>query len=287
MTRASSENGITPCADDSGWEEPSITRSFVLLMIPVTVLSAISLLMWHLLRATPDPPSSHVLLGDLFNVNKEVNLPTWFNAGLWLCSGLVASVLARGSLTHRRSWWLFAAACLYFSVDEATLLHERLNPAGTVLAGRLGLELRYAWVLPGIVIASVIALLFLRFVLALPRTVRLGIILAGTIFITGAVGGELVTDIASRATTLPDYRVSPVYVAFNAVEEFLEMSAVALCLASLLSLLSRRRDAGAVMWTVAERAHGQATGSDGAGPVDQRGPALVEAVGDTDHRHGA
>ena len=255
MTKMSSGSGVTACADAGTWEEPSITRSFIVLMIPVVVLAAVSLLMWHLLRVTPSPSWFHVLLGDLFDVNKEVNLPTWFSAGLWLCSGLVAGLLARWSLSHRRSWWSFATACLLFSVDEATLLHERLGAAGTVVAEELGLEMRYAWVLPGVVIAAVVALLFLRFVLALPGKVRLGIICAGAVFVAGALGGELITDVASRMTPLPDYRVAPMYVAFNAAEEFLEMTAVALCLASLLSLFSRRKDGGAVMWTVAERAH--------------------------------
>ncbi|WP_459272244.1 hypothetical protein [Arthrobacter sp. MDT1-65] len=228
----------------------SIRRSFGILLIPVVLLTAISLSLWQFLRSTPEPRWGYLFLSDFFNLDREVNIPTWFTAALWLAVAAVAAVFALRAPSHRRSWWLFSSVSLVFSIDESTSLHERLNPAGAVLAQRFDIGLRYAWVIPGTVIALVLVLLLLRLVLSLPMKARIGVIVSGCLFLGGALVGEIFSDLSLRGTSLLEVPNSPTYIAFNAVEEFLEMAGVALCLASLVSLVRWQQDQRETRWMV-------------------------------------
>lgn len=222
------------------WRSPAIGRTFVLLMIPIAILTTTSLSLWQLLRVTPEPRWTYILLGEIFNLDREINIPTWFTAGLWLISAILATVFAVSAPTRRRSWWLFAGVCMFMSIDESISLHERLNPAGAVLAQRFDIGLRYAWVIPGTIIALVLVLLLARLVLSLPSGGRTGVLTAGVVFISGAVVGEILGDLSLRGTPLLEVPNSPTYITFNAIEETLEMAGVALCVASLLSLVQWR-----------------------------------------------
>ncbi|WP_104182340.1 hypothetical protein [Arthrobacter sp. B0490] len=221
-----------------------------MLLIPVVLLTIIILSLWQFLRATPEPRWGFVFLSDFFNLDREVNIPTWFTAALWLAVAAMAAVLALRASSHRRSWWLFSLVSLVFSIDESTSLHERLNPAGAVLAQRFDIGLRFAWVIPGSVIALVLVLLLLRLVLSLPVKARIGVIIAGCLFLGGALVGEIFSDLSLQGTSLLEVPNSPTYIAFNAVEELLEMAGVALCLASLASLVRWQQEQHETRWMV-------------------------------------
>ena len=50
----------------------------------------------------------------------------------------------------------------------------------------------WAWVIPGTLLVAVLGLFFRRFLLDLPATVRIRFLSAATIYITGAIGCELI-----------------------------------------------------------------------------------------------
>ncbi len=105
--------------------------SFACLMIPVVILVLIS---GSLALATQwSPPESVETVRFwfyFFDVGREINLPTWFSAGLWITAGILAGYFARRASRHRRSWALFCVVCLVFSIDETLELHERLDVIG-------------------------------------------------------------------------------------------------------------------------------------------------------------
>jgi len=80
--------------------------------------------------------------------------------------------------------------------------------------------LYYTWVIPGIVIVVVVALYFIPFVLRFPARTTTGIIFSGAVYVSGAIGMELLSGlVASDIGTENTY-----YVWITIVEEMLEIA---------------------------------------------------------------
>ena len=120
------------------------------------------------------------------SLSYEGNVPTWFSSSLLLACAIAAGAVAREAARWRRHWWGVAIVFGYVSMDEAAEIHEHLGG----LIGTHGV-LYFDWIIFAIAILIVLSLVYLRFVIALPRATRLGLIVAGVVYIGGAVGMEL------------------------------------------------------------------------------------------------
>lgn len=239
-------------ADD--WVRIRFIKSTLILAIPVMLLSFLSGALWLAIHfSTPENFERIHFWFYFFDVGREINVPTWFSAGLWILTGVVAGYIARKATRFRKSWWLFASVCVFFSLDETLELHERLDLIGGRIALLLPFEVGFTWIIPGIVIAAVLVLLLLRLVLSLPPAVRNGIIGAGATFVSGAVVVETIGGYWIQANGMTWH-----FFALVLVEETLEMAGVALCLAALLHLFEYKRVGGGTAYRVAERLPGQA-----------------------------
>ncbi|MBG6191065.1 biotin transporter BioY [Arthrobacter sp. CAN_A212] len=239
----------TGTSPDNAWVRIRLIKSTLILAIPVATLSFLSGVLWLAIhRSTPENFDRIHFWFYFFDVGREINVPTWFSAGLWILTGVVAGYFARKASRFRKSWWLFASVCVFFSVDETLELHERLDLIGGRIALLLPFEVGFTWVIPGIVIAAVLVLLLLRLVLSLPPAVCNGIIGAGVTFVAGAVVVETLGGYWLDANGMTWH-----FFLLVLVEETLEMAGVALCLASLLHLLEYRRVDGGTAYRMAER----------------------------------
>jgi hypothetical protein len=120
------------------------------------------------------------------SLSYEGNVPTWFSSSLLLACAIAAGAIARDAATWRRHWWGVAVVFGYASMDEAAEIHEHLGG----LIGTHGV-LYFDWVVFAVAVLILLSVLYLRFVIALPRATRLGLIVAGILYIGGAVGMEL------------------------------------------------------------------------------------------------
>lgn len=133
----------------------------------------------------------------LFDLDGESNIPTYFSASLLL---LAASLLSVITVMKREShdpyafqWRVLACAFLYLAVDEAAGVHELLvRPTKELLGGVTVGVFNFAWVIPGLVITVLFALAYLKFLLHFPSQVRLRLLLAATLYISGTIGMEMV-----------------------------------------------------------------------------------------------
>jgi hypothetical protein len=172
----------------------------------------------------------------LLNVNRESTIPAWYSSGLLLAAaGLLAVIGAarrRSDAPYARHWQALGLIFLYLSLDEAAEIHELFTRPmqDTGVNG----PLLFGWVIFGMVFALVVGLLYLRFVLALPRTTRNLVILAGVCYIGGALGVEM---IGANQWYIDD-GTSLRYSAIGTVEEFMEMLGVSLFIYALLGFLS-------------------------------------------------
>jgi hypothetical protein len=171
-------------------------------------------------------------------------VPSWFSSMLLIGCALVAAILA--ALTRlaggrdARYWAALAAVLSLLSLDEAAALHERLGgPAAEVLGAATRGALHFAWVVPGVVLALVVGLAFLRFVLRLPRSTRRLVVAAAALYLTGAAALEAVGGMVLEAQ---GHRA--MYLLVTAAEEGLEMAGAVLLLYAILRLLRLRPEPG-------------------------------------------
>lgn len=178
----------------------------------------------------------------IFNVNNEGNVPTLFAGALWLLAAAVAWQLARtvdGDGRSRRGWLGILVVCLLIAADESFALHERLIEPVREATGADGI-LFFAWVIPYALLALLVGLVLAPFVVRLERPVNLLVLLAGAIFVTGALGMELAEG-AIAADLAPEDRGTSTYIALYTIEETLELLGVTIFIYALLRQLQRGR----------------------------------------------
>jgi hypothetical protein len=171
----------------------------VALILTLMVLGFVSLSVGGLLavRALEGSPLQGLVteFHNAFDVNREKSFPNLYSAyALLLCALLLGTI----SLAKRTSgdryvahWALLGAVFLYLSVDEGLVIHEKLiSPLQSALD--TGGFLRHAWVIPGAVAVLVLGLAYLRFVLDLPAGIRNLFVVAGALYVGGALGMEMV-----------------------------------------------------------------------------------------------
>ena len=133
-------------------------------------------------------------IAPLFDLADEAAIPTFVASAGLLATGGVAWLIACREIPRsllRRSW-LFVAFCLVFmAFDEAAGLHDRLSEPMQHWLGTTGI-FYFGWLPVYILLTAVVGALCLPLAFALPRQTTLRLIVAGTIFIGGALGVEMI-----------------------------------------------------------------------------------------------
>lgn len=175
----------------------------------------------------------------LFNVNNEQNVPSFFSSFLLLVAGFLLALITllkrKEAAANATYWAMLSIGFLYMAVDEAASIHELLNsPLRRLLSGvNLG-AFSFPWVFCGMLVVVVLALVFARFLAHLPARTRLTFLIAGAIYLLGAIGFEL---IGGRYLTfrhgVPDLTLS----VLETIEESLEMAGSIILVRGLLEYL--------------------------------------------------
>ena len=160
----------------------------------------------------------------LFDVDQENNLPTWFSGFLLLVTSAFLWVCARDKRARgdawTRHWYVLAVGFLLMSVDEIAGVHESIN---TVIV--------MTWAIPGAILAFFIGLTFVPFLLALPRGTAVRFAIAGGIYLAGATGLEVIGNdlVATNQQDTLHYNM------WSLAEEGLELFGVLFFLRTLLA----------------------------------------------------
>jgi len=205
-------------------DERRVTRLLVASMLVLAVLNVASLALRHAL-------GYDYALGfvPLFDFNLEANAPTWFSSALLLGVGILAALVARKAATMRGYWVAVAAVATFLSLDESVQLHELLT--GIL---RRGLAVGPGFSMTIVAIVSLLPVLvgaavFYRFMRALPRSTAVGLLVAGAVYLTGAVGFDTIASVVSFGGG--GGFLEPT---LNTVEELFEMTGLILAIRVLL-----------------------------------------------------
>lgn len=172
----------------------------------------------------------------LFDLSMESNIPSWYaSSTLLLCAILLAVIsLAKKKecASYVLHWSALSIVFLCLSLDEAISIHENWNVTMATLVDAHGF-LFWSWIIPGMAFVLIIALAYLRFLAALPAKTRRLFIVAGTVYVGGAIGMETV---GARHTDFYGWDVGSDILSH--VEEVLEMTGVLFFLYALLTYIS-------------------------------------------------
>ena len=166
------------------------------------------------------------LLIQLFDVDEENNLPTWFSEFLLLtacvCNWLCARKKRADGDPWVRYWYVLVVGFLLMAIDEVAGVHESINSVIVI-----------TWAIPAGIASLFAGLAFVPFLRHLPRRTALLFALAGLGFLIGAAGLEIIGNslVAQRLRNTLEYKL------WTLVEEGLEMSGVILFIHALLSYM--------------------------------------------------
>lgn len=173
----------------------------------------------------------------LFSVSSEGKIPTWYSAcTLLFCALLLFTItlIKRHNQGQYISYWLILGVVfLLMSLDEATQIHEMANRPLHKAYNTSGIFL-FAWVIPGIIFVISFTLCYLRFLFSLPQKTRVLFLIAGSIYVSGVLGMELVGShyVSHHGRDLT-------YGIIASIEEVFEMSGIVIFVYGLLDYLEK------------------------------------------------
>jgi hypothetical protein len=172
------------------------------------------------------------------DVNGEGNLPAWFSVLLLVGAALLLLAVGRvrrlKGLELTREWSLLGWFVIAMSLDEMTSLHEAV---GGWLDEHVSFPMidGYAWIVPGAVVACGVAVVFARVLRSLPGHTQFAIVASGGVFLTGALGLEVIEAILTNQTGT--FGTGPKLV--TGAQELCEMLGIVLFIRTLLRELRR------------------------------------------------
>ena len=176
----------------------------------------------------------------MFGFDFEKNIPTLYSSFALFVSSLLLLIIGikqKSMGFNYLAWFGLMLIFLFLSLDEVAEIHERLGSPTHIALNTSGL-LYFAWVIPyGVMLFAFVAL-YLRFLLKLPKRIMNLFIISGTIFVTGAIGFEML-----GAVPYVQYGdKSLLYAVFYTFEEFFEMLGIILFIYTLLSYINDQFD---------------------------------------------
>jgi hypothetical protein len=178
-------------------------------------------------------------LNALFSLSFEANVPTWYSTVLlFTCGALLGLAASRARRVSDPFRWHFAglaALFSYFSLDEAIEIHEHLG--GHLDLGGL---LYFDWVVPAALFVLLVGLVYARFLFHLPPGTRRGFVVAGVVYVSGALLMEL--PLGYWTERAGDENLT--YALIDFVEESLEIAGSSYFVLVLARYLAPREVAG-------------------------------------------
>jgi len=206
-----------------------VLRTLIKIIAGLVFCGLLTHLLFHYLKSLLIAELSYI-----FNLDEEHNIPAVYSFFQLLAACFLLAIIARhaSQAKHklRAYWWLMALLFFYISFDELESFHERASLWIHLHFHTTGF-FYFAWVIPTIFILLVLGLILLRFLRYLPADSRKRFLIAGTVYITGAVGGDVV---AGQYISIHGNGLGWPYVVEYHVEETMEMLAIAYFIYALL-----------------------------------------------------
>ena len=200
-----------------------------------------------------DPGGSLRGFADMLYADNEANVWAWY--GSVLLAALAAAFVLHAYLQRNAGapygpYLILAGLAAFMSVDEAAILHEKLSNIVTSFP-------TWGWLAIGIPLVIVVGAGALWLTRTMEQFFRRRLIVAGALFLLGAVFVEGIAGVTVvQAGSYDAGTQTVVYMVLLAIEEFLELAGVLFALwATLTALDMERRPEGLRVSPAAPAAH--------------------------------
>ena len=174
-----------------------------------------------------------------FDFDIENNIPSIYSSFALFFSSFLFFVIAihkRQRLDYEKLCWFgLGIIFLFLSIDEGFQIHENI---GDIVENYISATkfLYFPWILPYGFAVIIFILLYLKFIIGLPEKISILFILAGSIYLTGAIVFDM---LGGREAELHGYD-SIIYCILYTIEEFLEMTGIVILIFALCSYINRQ-----------------------------------------------
>ena len=169
---------------------------------------------------------------EYFHFDKESNFPSLYSGLALGFSSLLLAIVAtfeRATATkYAKDWKLLSFIFLYLAIDEVCQIHEQFNSLQKVIKAEGFLS--FPWIIPASLLVIVFLIKFRKFIFSLPAKIKTLFILAGTVYVLGAIGVEIVGGYLADSYGLE----SIYYLIVSITEELMEMFGVVIFINALL-----------------------------------------------------
>lgn len=175
------------------------------------------------------------IVSHYFNFDQESNFPSLYSALALAFSSYILAVITTIKKVRKskyaKHWKALAFIFLFLAIDEACSIHEMSIP---LLRGAINAEgiLYFTWVVPAFFLLAIFLFTFRKFVFSLPVKTKTLFILAGFIYVSGALGMELIGGYLADTSGY-----NTVYGIASSIEEILEMLGIVIFIHGLLSYI--------------------------------------------------
>lgn len=179
------------------------------------------------------------LLGlyDLFDLDSEANLPSWFESLLFLIAAAqlywIARVKKSASDRWAPYWKSLSFVFVVLSADEIVALHEKSIEPLRNLFHIHGGYLYFSWIILGAAFVLALGFFYFRFLMSLPGRIRRDFVIAAVLFL----GGAIVTEAFGGRYFALHEKNNLSYNLLVVVEEVLEMTGLWYWIRSLFLVL--------------------------------------------------
>lgn len=227
----------------------SILQNLMIIISPKKVACRILLLGFALDFLSLITTLPNVVLGrkiipgtihNLFYVDIEYNLPSWFSALILVFCGISLWLIAKDKQAKQgsflRHWQILSGIFVFLAIDESVGIHDVILSTHLEQLLKTSGLFYFAWVIVAIPLCLLLLLSYWKFLLHLPRRIRHLFILAGSLYIGAAVGIEMFNGAISEKFG----EAGLAYILPTSIEECLEKIGIAIFAYALLLYLQSR-----------------------------------------------
>ena len=214
-----------------------VARWMTMLVLTIVVVGTLARVVIY--QVAPDPEHKLAHLMQRVDLSHEPSLPNWYSSLALLSSAVLLLVIATHKQRQRAAdnihWYGLSALFFLLALDEAVMIHELPNKSLQGWLGSGDVLHQHPWVIPGAIFTLLVGLTFLGFLRQLEARTRWLFVAAGSIFVVGALGFEMVKGVFIETYGLP----SLAFTFAQSMAECLEMLGIVLFIFALLDYIQR------------------------------------------------
>jgi len=189
---------------------------------------------------------------DSLNMDRELNIPTLFSTLLlFSISMLMKKLYTTSGKESPRDWLLLSKIFFFLGLDEAIQIHEIFIIQG--FRQYLHPMIGSTWVIPYGFLAICLAYRYRFFLKQLPRDTSARLVVAGLIYIVGAIGMEIIGSYLIQSGIIKWQGFS--YGMITGAEETLELLGLIIAIHALIIELIQREETNKWSLTISKKSH--------------------------------